>query len=174
MAAEDVVAFVSTRTKWHRLAVGPTTFRHGAAVSVAPDGTWSIVHAGPELAMARDAVRDKIERARRYPSYNPEEIAAARRAFERQRAAHAAELAQLRRVIVHAFPARAPRAVVLVDVDQREITTLEGDELSRVGPFLERFDMLCGVDTARPCADSPSIQVLVGSRRSVRHRSRCG
>lgn len=147
MYPDEVVAFVSARTKWHRLAAGPSTFRRtGAAVNVDSNGTWSIVTGASELAMARDAVRNAIERTRRSPRSNPEEIAEAGRAFERQRAAHAAELAQLKRVIVHAFPARAPRVAVLIDVDRREITTLVGDELSQVGSILERFDILCGVD----------------------------
>lgn len=163
MAPEDVVAFVSARTKWHRLVAGPTTFRRsGAAVSVDADGTWSIVPGASELAMARDAVRDAIERARRDLRSSPDEIAAARRQFERQRAAHAAELAQLRRVIVHTFPARTPRAVVLVDVDQRELTTLVGDELSKVAAFLDRFDMLCGVDIR---ATLRALSVDPGARR---------
>lgn len=163
MAPDEVVAFVSARTKWHRLTAGPTTFRRtGAAVNVDADGTWSILHGASELAMARDAVRDAIERARRYPRSNPEEIAAARHAFERRRTAHAAELAQLKRVIVHAFPARAPRVVVLVDVDQREIKTLVGDELSQVDSILQCFDILCGVDIR---ATLRALVVDPGARR---------
>jgi hypothetical protein len=163
MDPDEVVAFVSARTKWHRLAAGPSTFRRtGAAVNVDTNGTWSIVEGASELAMARDAVRDAIERAGRYPRSNPEKIAAARRAFERRRAAHAAELAHLKRVIVHIFPARAPRVAVLIDADQREITTLVGDELSQVGSILERFDILCGVDIR---ATLRALVVDPGARR---------
>lgn len=164
MAPDDVVAFVSARTKWHRLVAGPTTFRRtGAAVAIDADGSWSIVQGASELLMARDAVRDAIERSRRYPRIDSEAIEAGRRAYERRRAAHAAELAALRRVIVHAFPTRSPRAVVLVDVDQRELTTLIGDELSKVGALLERYDMLCGVDirgTLRALAIDPGERRL--------------
>jgi hypothetical protein len=163
MTPDEIVAFVSARTKWHRLAAEPSTFRRrGAAVNVNTNGTWSIVDGASELAMARDAVRDAIERARRYPRSNPEAIAAARRAFERRRAAHAAELAQLERVLVHAFPARAPRVAVLIDIEQREITTLVGDELSQVGSLLERFDILCGVDIR---ATLRALGVDPGARR---------
>ncbi len=148
MAPDDVVAFVSARTQGHRLVAGPTTFRRvGAAVAIDADGSWSIVQGAAELLMARDAVRDTIERLRRSPRRSsPDEIEASRRAYERRRAAHAAELAALRRVIVHAFPARAPQAVVLVDVEQRELTTLIGDELSQLSTVLDRFDILCGID----------------------------
>lgn len=164
MAPPDVVAFVSARTKWHRLTAGPTTFRRkGAAVQVNDDGTWSIVTGAPELAMARDAVRQSIETARRYPRSNPAEIREAGRAYERRRSAHADELAQLRRVIVHAFPSRAPRAVALLDIGHRTITTLVDDELSQVPSLLDRYDMLCGVDiraTLRHLAVDPGTRRL--------------
>ena len=148
MEPDEVVAFVSARTKWHRLVAGPTTFRRtGAAVTVdTNDGKWSIAPGVAELAMARDAVRDALERARRTPRTSPSDIEAGRRAYELRRAAHAAELAALRRVIVHAFPPSSPQAVVLVDVEHRELTTLIGDQLSRLDSLLQRFDMLCGVD----------------------------
>ncbi|MDQ3369164.1 MAG: hypothetical protein M3680_27375 [Myxococcota bacterium] len=148
MQPEDVVSFVSARTKWHRLTAGPTTFRRtGAAVAVAPDGTWSIVPGAPELGMARDAVRDAVERAhRRPPRSSPDEWAESSRAYERRRAAHAAELAALRRVIVHAFPVKAPRAAVLVDVDRRTLTTLVDDQLATVAELLEPYDVVSGVD----------------------------
>jgi hypothetical protein len=147
MAPDDVVAFVSARTKWHRLGAGPMTFRRtGAAVAVDAAGSWSIVHGAAELVMARDAVRDALERARRYPRTNPDDIVAAGRAAAQRRAAHAAELAALRRVIVHPFPAHAPRAVVLVDVERRALTTLIGNQVVTAGTLLEPFDMLCGVD----------------------------
>jgi len=148
MAPDEVVAFVSARTKWHKVVAGPTTFRRtGAAVVVRSDGAWSILLGAPELVMARDAVRDLIERARRWPVRSTDEqIHASRRAYEQRRAAHAAELAALRRVIVHAFPARVPRAAVLVDVNQRDLTTLIGDGLANVEHLLRRYDVLSGVD----------------------------
>jgi hypothetical protein len=146
MSPDEVVAFVAARTRWHRLTADPTKFRRaGAAVAIGADGAWSIVPGAPELVMARDAVRDAIERRRRWaPRSTPEELDASWRRHERERAAHAAELAALRRVIVHAFPSRAPRAAVLVDVDRRELTTLVEDELARLGPLLAPYDVLSG------------------------------
>ena len=148
MAADNVVAFVSGRTSWHKLTAGPPTFRRsGAAVAVTANDTWSIVPGAAEVIMARDGVRDAIDRIRRWPVRSTaEEIKASSDAYERRRRAHAAELATLRRVIVHAFPARSPSAVVLVDLDRRELTTLIGDQLSQVGPLLQPFDVLAGVD----------------------------
>ncbi|MEJ7599007.1 MAG: hypothetical protein WKG01_13955 [Kofleriaceae bacterium] len=178
MAPADVVAFVSARTKWHRLTAGPTTFRRtGAAVALDADGRWSVVPGAAELEMARNAVRDAIARTPRYPRSSPDEISAARQSYERRRAAHADELAALRRVIVHAFPARSPEAVVLVDVADRELTTLIGDELSPLGTLLERFDMLCGVDirgTLRALAIEPGdrrLAELGPPQKSVRVNS---
>ncbi len=178
MAPDEVVAFVSARTRWHRLVAEPSPFRRaGAAVAIDADGKWSIVHGAVEIVMARDAVRDALERARRSPRSNFEEIEVARQAYERQRSAHATELAALRRVIVHAFPPRDPQAVVLVDVDQHALTTLTGDELSTVGTRLQHFDMLCGVDiraTLRALAFEPGdrrLAELGPPQKSVRLNS---
>ncbi|HEX4452470.1 MAG TPA: hypothetical protein VH143_16450 [Kofleriaceae bacterium] len=147
MTPEELVAFVAARTKWHRLTASPTWFRRpGAAVTVDAAGTLSIVPGAPELAMARDAVRDAVARHRRYPRTDAAAIQAAGRAYEQRRAAHAVELAALRRVLVHAFPATAPQAVVVVDVDRHALTTLVGGELANLGALLQRFDLLCGVD----------------------------
>jgi hypothetical protein len=160
MMPDEVVAFVAARTKWHRLSLDQPSFRwRNSAVAVGDDGTWSPVPGAAEVVMARDAVRDAVERANRYPRSTPEEIAEAIRASERRRAAHADELAKLRRVIVHAFPVRTPRAVVLLDVEQRELTTLLDDQLATLGERLRSYDLLCGVDiraTLRALAIDPT------------------
>lgn len=176
MQPDEVVAFVAARTRWHKLVSGPTTFRRaGAAIAIGADGAWSIVPGAPELVMARDAVRDAIERLRRYPVRStPEQIEESRRAVEKRRAAHADELAVLRRVIVHAFPARAPRIVVLVDVEQRELATYLDEQLADLGPVLERYEVLCGVDiraTLRKLAIDPRdrrLAELAPPQKSIR------
>jgi hypothetical protein len=148
MQPDEVVAFVSACTKWHRLVAGPDTFRRtGSAVTIDPDGAWSIVSGAAELFMARDAVRDALERVRRNPRTPPALIEEARRDYEQRQAARVAELARLRRVIVHGFPRQqTPRVVVLVDADRRELVTLEGDEVARVDQHLAAYDVLTGVD----------------------------
>ncbi len=148
LAPEEVVAFVSARTKWHRLEPNATTFRRtGAAVAVGDDHTWTIVAGAPELVMARDAVRDAIDRARRAPLRSTTaEIEASRQAAEQRRAAHAAELSALHRVLVHAYPLKAPKAVVLVDLDTRELTTLVGPELADIGARMTAYDVIAGVE----------------------------
>jgi hypothetical protein len=160
MQPDEVVAFVAARTRWHKLVSGPTTFRRaGAAIAIGADGAWSIAPGAPELAMARDAVRDAVERVHRYPVRStPEQIEDSRRAAEKRRVAHADELAVLRRVIVHAFPARSPRIVVLVDVEQRELAMHLDEQLADLGPVLDRYEVLCGVDiraTLRELAIDP-------------------
>jgi hypothetical protein len=148
MSPDQVVAFVSARTSSHRLAPGPTTFRRtSAAVAIGEDGTWTSIPGAPELPMARDAVRDAIERNRRHPARStPAEIDASMKAAARRRDAHAAELAVLRRVIVHAFPPTSPKAVVLVDVASRGLTTLVGSELAAAGARILAYDVIAGVD----------------------------
>jgi hypothetical protein len=69
-------------------------------------------------------------------------LAAKRRAIERSRAAHAAELAGLRRVLVHAFPADAAAAVVLVDVAERALNTYLADEFSAARERLAAYDLI--------------------------------
>jgi hypothetical protein len=164
MRPDEVVAFVAARTRWHKLVAGPATFRRaGAAVAIEADGAWSIVPGAPELAVARAAVRDAIERRRRWPERStPEQIEATMRLVEQERAARAAELGALRRVIVHAFPAHAPRAAVLVDVDRRELTTLIDEALATIGGLLEPYDVLLGVDIR---ATLRALGVDPGARR---------
>lgn len=139
---------MSARTKQHKLVAGPTTFRRaGAAVAIADDGAWSIVLGASELGMARDAVRDSVERAHRWPARSTDaQLEAGQRAAEQRRTAHATELAALRRVIVHSFPSHAPRAAVFVDVDRRELTTLIDEGLANVGTVLQPYDVLSGVE----------------------------
>lgn len=145
MTPAEVFAFLNARTTKHRFVVGPATFRRkSSAVAITADNRWSIVPGAPELIMARDAVRDAIDTARRYPRTNPDDFKARMRATDQRRDAHATELAALQRVIVHAFPPTAPRIVVLVDISRRTLTTLH--DLSTITPLLQRYDMLCGVD----------------------------
>ena len=148
MAPDEVVAFVAARATTHRLVPDSTTFRRRtAAIAIAEDGAWSIVPGAPELGMARHAVRDTIERARRQPRRSaPAEIEAIDRLSDQRRAAHAAELQALRRVIVHAFPATSPRAVVLVDVASQQLTTLLEAELPAATERILSYDVVTGVD----------------------------
>lgn len=143
MPGDEVVAFVAARTTWHKLKTTPTPFKlKGAAVAVDVDGRWSIVPGAAELGRARRAVRDAVEVARRYARSDPAELAARQRDSDRARATRAADLAALRRVIVHA----APASVALVDVGERSLAIVSGGELPGLAARLEQYDMICGVD----------------------------
>lgn len=152
LSAEKVVAFVST---WagRRLPSPdiPHVRRRNSAVEVRDDGRWAIApgpRAHEALLAARKAVRERIELARRWASTlpDPAAIKASQHAWERKRAAHAAELAAMRRVILHAFPAAEPEALVLLDVGERSLSTFLGEEISASRERLDDYEILAAVD----------------------------
>ena len=49
---------------------------------------------------------------------------------------------RMRRVLVHAFPARAPEAVVLLDVERHETRTFLGDEIGEAVARLQEYDII--------------------------------
>ncbi len=150
MFPDEVVAFVARRTRWHALRPDSAKFAHrGSPIEVLANGRWAIAAgADDSLRSARRAVRARLEQAQRYATMRPDEtvMAANRKAIERQRAAHAADLARMTRVLLTAFPAKAPQAVALVDVGTRAIETFVGDELSAVPGRLAEFDIIGAVD----------------------------
>ncbi len=52
----------------------------------------------------------------------------------------------MRRVLIHAFPARQPEAVVLVDVGRREIATFVGEEIGTAKKKLLDYEIIAAVD----------------------------
>lgn len=52
----------------------------------------------------------------------------------------------MRRVVLRAWPERAPQAVVLIDVAGHEITSFMGDEISEVRRALRDYDHVAAVD----------------------------
>lgn len=152
LAPEEVVAEVAARTKWHALGVDSAKFRRrGSAVAVMPDGRWAIARdaaAGEALRAARVAVRDRVALARKYAAMRPDPAASAarREEFERERAEHGAALARMSRVLLVAFPKKAPRVVSLLDVGGRTLTTFVDEELAEARRRLADYDMWCGVD----------------------------
>ena len=149
MAPAKVVAFVDARARGHMLSTKSAEYwRKGAAIRVRDDGRWEIVPEHGALQSARVAVRDRLERIRRWEAYkpDPEAIEANRLAWERKRAAHAMELALLHRVLVYGFPAGAPKAVVLVDVGAHEIATFLGPELDIARERLADYEVIGAVE----------------------------
>ena len=57
----------------------------------------------------------------------------------------AEELGRMRRVLVHAFPARRPEALVLVDVAERALHTFVRDEIGNAVEGLAAYDMIAAI-----------------------------
>lgn len=149
MRPEDVVAAVAARTQWHVLDVSPTKFKsRSSPVTVDEDGRWAIVAGHEALGSARRVVRERVaarlraELARPDPAINE----AATRAHEVRRAEHVAQLAQLRRVIVHGFPVNRAEAIVLLDIEARTIDTYLRDEIAAAVRRLADYDVLAGLE----------------------------
>ena len=171
MTPGDVVAFVAARTEWHLLNAGSAKFkRRGSAIEVREDGRWALVSGHDALGPTREAVRDRIQTARRWAAMRPDPavMEANRRAAERKRAAHAAELARMRRVIVHAFPATKPEAVVLLDVNEHEIETFVGDEaIGDATRRLDAYEIIAAIDV-------PALQRALGFSSNGRRLAELG
>lgn len=148
MRPEEVVAFVDAKGRSHQLRADSATYwRRGAAVRVRPDGLWELDAGHSAVRSARSAVAERLAMVRKGAERwgDPAEIAAVQRRLDREREERAAELARLRRVLVHAFPADRPEAVVLVDVERRALTALQGAWLERVGERLAAYDLIGAV-----------------------------
>ena len=112
---DDVVAFVRARGQGSRLSADAASYwRRGAPVRAREDGLWELDREHDAVRSARQAVRERIATARRWAERRPDPavIEANRKHFERKRRAHAERLARMRRILIHAFPAKRPEAVV--------------------------------------------------------------
>ncbi len=149
LAPDDAVAFVGARTRWHMLSPESAKFRRrGSLVQVRDDGRWEMGGDREGLLTVRKAVRERVQQARRTRSMmgDPAVMEANRRAYERRRAEHGAHLAALGRVIVQAFPPRAPQAVVLVDVGGRHIESFLADELGEARVRIVSYDIVAALN----------------------------
>ncbi|MBN1675386.1 MAG: hypothetical protein JXR37_30375 [Kiritimatiellae bacterium] len=148
MRPEDVVAYVGARqTTWQPLSVEAAPhWGRNAAVRVREDGLWELRAAHDAVRSARCAVRALIETERRHPQPDPADLEAKRQRWERERETRAQELARLRRVLIYAFPADRPEALVLIDVNERRIETLLGAQVDQAGQRLTDYDVIAGLD----------------------------
>ena len=89
--------------------------------------------------------------ARRWAERRPDPavIEANRKHFERKRQDHAECLARMRRILIHAFPAKRPEAVVLLDVGRREIATFMSEELAEAKEKLADHDIIVAVEVRK-------------------------
>ena len=119
MEPKDAISFVSARSCWSPVSPRSADYwRRGAAIRVRADGRWELDPDHEALRSARQAVIDRIEtlRSSALRHGDPAVIAANQERFDRERQAHAEELRRMRRVLIHAFPAREPRALVLARI----------------------------------------------------------
>jgi hypothetical protein len=89
-------------------------------------------------------------------------LEAHRKRIEREHAAHADQLAAMRRVLVHAYPAARPEAVTVLDVAERTIETFVGAEMACVGDRLADYEVI-GAVGVRPLLRA--LRVDPGERR---------
>lgn len=150
LSPADVVSAVATRTRWHPLKATTVAFnRHNSAVEVLDDGRWAIAEDASTFRMqARQAVRDRVEMARRHAQMRtPPEVMAQRSAeSDARRAEHGAALTRMSRALLVAFPPTSPEAVALLDVGRHEIVTFVGDELAGLPAQLAAYDNLGAVN----------------------------
>lgn len=148
MSLDDVLAFVRARGQRSLLSADSSRYwRQGAAIRPRDDGLWHLDVEHEAVRSARQATRERIEVVRRWALMRPDPVIleAQRRHFEREREANAERLARMTRVLIHAFPAERPEAIVLLDVGRREMTTLVGEELVRARDDLKGYDIIAAV-----------------------------
>lgn len=149
MRPDDVLTFVRERSQWSLLSADSARYwRRGAPVSVREDGRWVHDSGHDAVRSARKAVRERVVVVRRRAPLRPDPalVAARQERFEEKRAANADRLARMRRVLIHAFPAKDPAAVVLLDVGRREIDTLFGAEVGAVKEKLADYDVIAALE----------------------------
>ena len=147
MSGADVIAFVSSRSRWSPLRAESAHFWRSGAVVVREDGLWEVDRRHDVVRSMREAVRGRVSNVRRWAEMRPDPAAmeAHRQRIERERNAHAQQLAGMRRVLVHAFPASQPQALALVDVVGRGVTTFLGDEIARALDRLSDYEIIGAV-----------------------------
>ena len=148
MRPEDALGFVSARSRWQMLRADSAQYwRSGSPVRVRADGLWELGGAHDAIRSARRAVSERVAMARKWAAMrgDPVVIEANTKRFEAARAANGERLGRMRRVLIHAFPAARPEAVVLVDVERHAITTLLGAAVAAAGETLAGYEIIAAV-----------------------------
>ena len=151
MTPAQVLEFLESCTTRHLFSPSAADYWHSRpAVRVREDGLWEILQtedAEKALRSARTTVRRLLERLRLREANSPNSPAFRARIqeWDRLREAHAAELSRLRRVVIHGFPANAPKALVLLDVQSRELSTFLGPELDRARRRLSDYQVIAAL-----------------------------
>ena len=148
MSVDEVIAFVLARSRWSPLHPESAQYwRSGAVIVRDDDGRWELNQTHDVIRSTREAVCQRVGDVRRWAARRPDSAAMAAndRRIERERQAHARELAAMRRVIVHAAPATGPRALALLDVSARSVTTFIGDEIGSAIQRLSAYEIIVAV-----------------------------
>lgn len=148
MSGGDVMAFVSARSRWSPLRAESAQFWRRGAIVVREDGLWELDRRHDAVRSMRAAVRHRVSDMRRWAEMRPDPVAmeAHRQRIERERRAHARQLAAMRRVLLHAFPVKRPQALALVDVERRQVTTFLNDEIPLAIERLLDYRIIGAVD----------------------------
>jgi len=146
----EVVGHVAARTEWHQLTENAAKFkRRGCPVVVLDDGRWAIAEdAQDALEGVRSAVRERVEIVRQRDAAKPDPSvqAANREVVARRRDARRRELAEMRRVLLVGFPAKAPRALAMLDVGAHEISTFVDAEIEKAKERLAHYEIIGAQD----------------------------
>lgn len=148
MSGGDVMAFVSARSRWSPLRPDSAQYWRSGAIVIREDGLWEIDQANDAVRSTRAAVRDRVRDMRRWAEMRPDPVAmeAQRKRIERERSAHARQLAAMRRVLVYAFPAQRPQALALVDVGRRQLETFLSDEMPLAIARLADYEIIGAIE----------------------------
>jgi len=148
MEPSEVLAYLEKNCYASRLREDTAEYwRRDAPIQVREDGAWTLDRSHEDVRSARAAIRQRIEMLNPGPYYyiHPQTYAAISGREREERLAHAEELARMRRVLLHGVPAGAPEAAVLLDVNRRRITRLQGDGIEELPSLLDAFDILGGL-----------------------------
>jgi hypothetical protein len=164
MSGGDVMGFVSARSRWSPLRAESAQYWRRGAVIVHDDGRWELDPRHDAVRSMREAVRERVSAMRRWAEMRPDPVAmeAHRKRIERERSAHADRLAAMRRVLLHPFPATRPRALALVDVGRREVSTFLDDDMTVAIARLAEYEIVGAVNVR---ALLRSLAVDPGDRR---------
>jgi hypothetical protein len=164
MSGEDVMAFVSARSRWSPLRPESAQFWRSGAIVVRQDGVWELDWTHNVVRSTREAVRVRVSDMRRWASMRPDPAAmeAHQQRVERERQAHARALAAMRRVLVYAFPPTRPQALALVDVAARKVTSFVGEEIASAIDRLSDYEIIGAVGVRALLRE---LRVDLGPRR---------
>jgi hypothetical protein len=145
LTPNEVISFVHQWSSSVRLKPGSASRWHRkSAVQVRDDGSWEMAQGHDAVTSARNEVRGRIERIRQMQHVppDPREMAAHTRRCERKRQLHADELAAMSRVLAYAWPSADPQAIVLIDVNLRQIQTHFADDFDTVRLRIDAYDIV--------------------------------